>query len=280
MTIPPVLANSIVESVKQALQEDIGSGDLTAMLIPQNISVNAKIIARQPAIVCGQPWAREVFSQLSSSIIQRWPVKDGDAIQANQVICELQGPAPPILSGERTALNFLQTLSATATRTREFVKAIVGTKVKILDTRKTIPGLRLAQKYAVQCGGGENHRIGLFDGILIKENHIAAAGSLDQAIQKALSISAHLLVEMEIETLDQLHRAIDAGVKRILLDNMTLEELRQAVAISANRAVLEASGGVTLENVRDFAETGIDYISIGDITKNIDAIDLSMRFDY
>jgi len=280
MTMSSVLEHSIVESVKQALQEDVGSGDLTAQLIDENSTTAAAIMAREDAVLCGSAWVNEVFSQLSADIRLNWKAQDGDKIHAEQIICELSGPSRAILTGERAALNFLQTLSATATRTHHYVDAIKGTRAKILDTRKTIPGLRLAQKYAVKCGGGENHRMGLFDGILIKENHIEACGSLEKAIADALSVKKDILVEMEVESLDQLTRAVNAGVKRILLDNMSLDELRQAVEITNKKAVLEASGGVTLENVRAIAETGVDYISIGDITKNIDAIDLSMRFDY
>ena len=279
MTLSPVLANSIVESVKQALQEDIGSGDLTALLIDESALASASIITREPAVFCGRPWASEVFSQLSEKISLDWKVQDGDDIQAGQIVCKLSGPSRPLLTGERTALNFLQTLSATATRTRQYVDAIKGTSAKILDTRKTIPGLRLAQKYAVQCGGGHNHRIGLYDGILIKENHIEASGSIEQAISEAFSLKTNVTVEVEVETLDQLRSAIESGAKRILLDNMGLEELNQAVVIANKKAILEASGGVLLDNIRAVAETGVDYISIGDITKNIDAIDLSMRFD-
>ena len=275
-----VLERSIVESVKQALQEDIGSSDLTAQLIAANSTVQAAIIVREQAILCGCAWANEVFTQLSNEINLKWNASDGDTIQSGQTICELEGPARAILTGERTALNFLQTLSGTATRTKKYVDAIKGTRAKILDTRKTIPGLRLAQKYAVKCGGGENHRIGLFDGILIKENHIQACGSLEKAISGALAVKKDVLVEMEVETLDQLQRAVNAGIHRVLLDNMDLDQLRQAIVIAGDKTELEASGGITLENVRSIAETGVDYISIGDITKNVDAIDLSMRFDY
>ena len=275
-----VLENSIVASVKQALQEDIGSGDLTAQLINEDSSTNAAIISRENAVLCGCAWVNEVFSQLSTNIRVQWKAQDGDLISAGQIICEITGPSRQILSGERVALNFLQTLSGTATSTRQFVDAIRGTGAKILDTRKTVPGLRLAQKYAVTCGGGENHRIGLYDGILIKENHIQACGSLEKAIEDALTVKKDVLVEMEVESLDQLQRAVDAGIKRILLDNMVVAQLREAVVIAGGRAQLEASGGITLENVRAVAETGVDYISIGSITKNVVAIDLSMRFDY
>lgn len=284
MTLPPALETSIVTSVTQALAEDIGDGDITAHLIDKNTRAKAAIIARQDAILCGRPWASEVFSQLNPNIEQSWHLADGQNIAAEQIICEFNGPAQELLTGERTALNFLQTLSGTATRTHEYVNAVAGTGAKILDTRKTIPGLRLAQKYAVKCGGGENHRTGLYDGVLIKENHIAASGSLEKAVADALSVKRDILVEMEVETLEQLKIAIDAGVKRILLDNMTIDQLAEAVSLANkladNKVLLEASGGITLENIRAIAETGVDYISVGDITKNIEAVDLSMRFDY
>lgn len=280
MTLPPALENSIVTSVKQALAEDIGDGDITAHLVDKNTKAKAAIIARQDAVLCGRPWASEVFSRLNPEIEQNWHLNDGQDISAGQVICEFNGAARDLLTGERTALNFLQTLSGTATRTRQYVNAVSGTDARILDTRKTIPGLRLAQKYAVKCGGGENHRTGLYDGVLIKENHIAACGSLDRAIADALSVKKDILVEMEVETLEQLRIAIDAGVKRVLLDNMSIEQLGKAVAMAEKRVLLEASGGITLDNVESIAQTGVDYISIGDITKNIDAVDLSMRFDY
>lgn len=280
MTLPSVLSDSIAKSVKQALEEDIGSGDITAQLINEDSLSSASIIARESAVFCGRPWATEVFAQLDPSVLITWHVEDGDSIKPDQILCELRGLSRPILSGERTALNFLQTLSGTATLARQYVDKIAGTNSKILDTRKTIPGLRLAQKYAVQCAGGENHRIGLYDGVLIKENHIDACGSLDNAISKALSLKSDGLIEMEVETLEQLKTAVEKGIKRILLDNMNLEQLRQAVVIANKTVKLEASGGITLENVRAVAETGVDYISIGDITKNIHAIDLSLRFDY
>lgn len=279
MTLSPVLRDSIVESVKRALKEDIGDGDLTAQLIKQDSLSSASIIAREPAVFCGRPWVTEVFAQLDSTIKIDWHVDDAGDLTPGQVVCKLSGPSRPILSGERTALNFLQTLSGTASLARLYVDAIKGTSARILDTRKTIPGLRLAQKYAVKCGGGENHRIGLYDGILIKENHIEACGSLENAITKALSVNSDGLIEMEVETLKQLQVALESGVKRVLLDNMSLDELRQAVEITDKSVELEASGGITLDNVRAIAETGVDYISIGDITKNIRAIDLSLRFD-
>lgn len=280
MTLSPVLRDSIADLVRQALKEDVGSGDLTAQLIKEDSLSNASIVARESAVFCGRPWATEVFAQLDSAVDINWLVDDGDDLAPGQIVCKLGGPSRPILTGERTALNFLQTLSGTASLARQYVEAIKGTNAKILDTRKTIPGLRLAQKYAVKCGGGENHRIGLYDGVLIKENHIEACGSLENAIAKALSVNSDGLIEMEVETLQQLRTAVEGGVKRVLLDNMSLDELRQAVEIANKSVELEASGGITLDNVRAIAETGVDYISIGDITKNIRAIDLSLRFDY
>ena len=277
---------TIVKTVANALQEDIGSGDITALLIDENTIAKATIISRQPAILCGVQWANEVFHQLDKGIELVWQAKDGDSITPNQTICHLKGSARALLTGERTALNFLQTLSATATRARQYAEAVEGTGVKVLDTRKTIPGLRLAQKYAVHCGGCFNHRMGLYDGILIKENHIEAAGSLENAIEHALQIqhgllNNNVLIEVEVETLEQVERALNAGAKRLLLDNMSMDQLGQAVAINhrhQKQAELEASGGVSLNNIRLIAETGVDYISVGDLTKDLEAIDLSMRF--
>ena len=283
MTLSPELASNIKHNVTEALEEDIGSGDLTAQLINEATQSTASIISRQSAIFCGRPWATEVFAQLDPSVTIDWQVNDGDEINADQVLCLISGPSRSILSGERCALNFLQTLSATATLANQYVAAVSGTGVTILDTRKTIPGLRLAQKYAVTCGGASNHRLGLYDGVLIKENHIEASGSLENAIKKISSVSPNVLIELEVETLDQLQSAIDHGVKRVLLDNMNPNQLRQAVAMVSRKAdkkvALEASGGITLNNVREIAETGVDYISIGEITKDIRAVDLSLRFD-
>lgn len=283
MTIPFWVTDSVPDTVTHALLEDIGEADLTAQLIDINTSAKATIISRQSAIFCGQPWASEVFKQLSADIEQSWKVRDGDKLEPDQIICELSGPARPILTGERAALNFLQTLSGTATRAHKFVAAVRDTGCKILDTRKTIPGLRLAQKYAVKCGGGENHRMGLYDGILVKENHIEAAGSLEEALARALAVDdttdTTTLIEVEVESLDQLKQALNAGAKRVLLDNMSIVQLKQAVEITNKKALLEASGGVNIDNVRDIANTGVDYISIGDITKNIEAVDLSLLFD-
>ena len=270
---------SIADTVRIALHEDIGSGDITADLIDEAMISKATIISRQQAIICGLQWVEEVFHQLDQRIELRWQVNDGDVVSANQLICELNGPSRALLAGERTALNFLQTLSGTATRAGLYADAVQGTGTRVLDTRKTIPGLRLAQKYAVRCGGCLNHRMGLYDAILIKENHIDAAGSLENAIARSQDAKSGVLIEVEVETLEQVQRALDAGAKRLLLDNMPNEQLKQAVALNQGRAELEASGGVTLENIRSIAETGVDYISVGDLTKDVEAIDLSMRFE-
>jgi len=272
----------IYKNVADALAEDIGSGDLTAALVDEDAVVGATIIARQSLVLAGHPWADEVFRQLDDGILVDWYIEDGEHADTDDVICKLVGPARALLSGERTALNFLQTLSATATATAEYVGAIDGTGTRLLDTRKTVPGLRHAQKYAVRCGGAENHRSGLYDAILIKENHIRGAGSITAALQRARSIDTDVLVEVEVETIDELREALDAGAGRILLDNFSLDELREAVRTNADygyvRAELEASGNVTLNTVRDIAETGVDYISTGALTKNISAVDLSMLF--
>ncbi|NNC56570.1 MAG: carboxylating nicotinate-nucleotide diphosphorylase [Woeseiaceae bacterium] len=269
-------------TVANALAEDIGSGDLTAALIDADTIVGATIIARQSLVLAGQPWVDEVFSQLDEGIVIDWYIGDGQTAEADDVICKLVGSAQALLTGERTALNFLQTLSATATVTARYVKAIEGTGAQILDTRKTLPGLRLAQKYAVMCGGGKNHRIGLFDAILIKENHINSAGSIASALQRARALDAEVLVEIEVEIHDELLEALDAGANRILLDNFSNDELRRAVETNQGygyvAAELEASGNITLETIRAVAETGVDYISTGALTKNVDAIDFSMLF--
>ena len=276
------LKASIGPAVANALREDIGSGDLTASLVDASAIVGATIIARESLILCGQSWVDEVFSQLDDAIIIDWYVGDGQHAEANDVICKLTGSARTLLTGERTALNFLQTLSATATTTARYVNAIDGTGARILDTRKTIPGLRLAQKYAVTCGGGQNHRVGLYDAILIKENHIKSAGGIEAAVSSAQKLNAGVLIEVEVESLNEFREALAAGAERILLDNLTLAEMREAVAINRDgkhkMAELEASGNITLESIREIAETGVDYISTGAITKNISAIDLSMLF--
>jgi len=275
------LLDEIQETVRRALAEDIGSGDLTAGLISTVTRINACVMTREEAVLCGQMWFDEVFHQIDAAIKVQWRTHDGDLIQAGQTICDLGGPARGILTGERTALNFLQLLSATATRTRQYVDAVRGTQAVILDTRKTLPGLRKAQKYAVVCGGGRNHRLGLYDGILIKENHIAAAGSVSAALQAARhSAPKDIDVEIEVESISQLREALRAGADHLLLDNFSLEDLRSAVKETRGQARLEASGGITLANIRAVADCGVDYISVGDITKNLEAIDLSLRFSH
>ena len=265
--------------VQHALAEDVGSGDITAALIPADAISRARVISREDAVLCGSAWFDAVFRQLDPGIRVHWQAADGDSIGADQTLCTLTGNARALLSGERTALNFLQTLSATATRTREFVQRIDGTGTQILDTRKTLPGLRSAQKYAVACGGGRNHRIGLFDAFLIKENHILAAGSIAAAVAAARAQKPGLTVEVEVENLDEVQQALDAGADQLLLDNMDLDTLRAAVHLTAGRARLEASGGVSLDSVRAIADTGVDFVSVGSLTKHVQAVDLSMRFD-
>lgn len=282
MQLSDQLRKSIGATVATALAEDVGDGDLTASLVDAGAIVGATIIARESLLLAGQPWVDEVFAQLDKKVVVDWYIGDGQTADAGDVICKLVGPARALLTGERTALNFLQTLSSTATITARYVKAVEGTGVRILDTRKTLPGLRLAQKYAVACGGGTNHRIGLFDAILLKENHIKSAGSIAAALQRAKEIDAKVLVEVEVENHEELLEALDAGATRILLDNFTLQELERAVetnrAYGYAAAELEASGNITLESIRSVAETGVDYISTGALTKNVDAIDLSMLF--
>lgn len=282
MKLSEALKQSIGPTVAVALREDIGDGDLTAALIDADTIVGATIIAREFLVLAGQPWVDEVFAQLDATVVVDWYIGDGQTAEAADVICKLVGPARALLSGERTALNFLQTLSATATTTARFVKAVAGTGAQILDTRKTLPGLRLAQKYAVVCGGGRNHRFGLFDAVLIKENHIKSAGSIAAALQRAEKLGSDVLVEVEVESHSELLEALDAGACRILLDNFSIDELERAVATTRGygyaAAELEASGNVTVETVRTIAETGVDFISTGALTKNIAAIDLSMLF--
>jgi nicotinate-nucleotide pyrophosphorylase (carboxylating) len=268
----------IEETVNAALTEDIGSGDVTSSIIPEDEVSLANVISREPAIICGIDWFEEVFNQLDPNVFIDWEVDDGDEVEANQQLCTLSGPTRSLLTGERTALNFLQTLSGTATLTRRYVDAIKNTQAKLLDTRKTIPGLRLAQKYAVICGGGFNHRIGLFDAILIKENHIHAAGGIAQAIAAARFNNPYMAVEIEVENIDQLQQAIAAHIERVLLDNFDLKLLREAVAITNKQLELEASGGVNLDTIQAIAQTGVDFISCGALTKDVMAIDLSMRF--
>jgi nicotinate-nucleotide pyrophosphorylase (carboxylating) len=275
---PVDLALAIRSDVERALAEDIGSGDVTARLVPENEAVHARVVTREAAVLCGSAWFDEVFRQIDAETAVSWRARDGDRVTPNQVLCELHGRARGLLTAERTALNFLQTLSGVATRTRTFVDAVSGTKAVILDTRKTLPGLRQALKYAVRCGGGSNHRMGLFDGVLIKENHIAAAGGITTSLRQAKQIAGNLPVQIEVEAIAQLNAAIEAGARLILLDNFDLASLREAVEVTAGRAELEASGGVNLDTVRAIAETGVDRISIGTLTKDVRAVDLSMRF--
>jgi nicotinate-nucleotide pyrophosphorylase (carboxylating) len=266
--------------VSRALSEDIGSGDVTAALVPATQQVRAHVICREAAVLCGLPWATETFRQLDRSVVVQPQAAEGSTVAANAVLFALHGPARSILTGERAALNFVQLLSATATQTRRYVDAVRGTDCKILDTRKTVPGLRTAQKYAVRVGGGFNHRMGLYDRVLIKENHIAACGSITAAVQRARELSPGLQVEVETETLQELGEALAARADIIMLDEFSLADLRAAVALNrehAKPAVLECSGGVTLENLKTLAVTGVDCISIGSLTKHVRAIDLSMR---
>lgn len=272
------LEETIQTSVKAALAEDIGAGDLTAGLIPAEATARATVICRETAVLCGAAWLDACFRRLDPQVEIKWLAQEGDMLAPNQTLCEIEGNARALLSAERPALNFLQTLSATATATRRYVDAIAGTGAVILDTRKTLPGLRLAQKYAVKVGGGENQRTGLFDGILIKENHILAAGGIAAVLAQAhRAAPPGVSVQIEVESLDELQQALAAGAKLILLDNFTLADMKQAVISTAKRAALEASGGITLESVRAIAETGVDRISIGSLTKDIKAVDLSMR---
>lgn len=287
MKIDSLTATTLVDQVKNALSEDIGAGDLTAALIPADKQMSGRVIARENGVLAGSEWFNEVFRQLDPAVTITWLATDGDLLSANQPLCTLKGPARALLTGERTALNFIQLLSAVATRTASYVDAVSSSNCKILDTRKTIPGLRLAQKYAVLCGGGKNHRIGLFDAVLIKENHIASAGSIaaavslarKQARENATSANQQLMVEVEVESLNELAQAIAAGADRILLDNFSLTDLETAVKTNAGRSELEASGGITLETIGPIADTGVDFISVGELTKTIDALDLSMRLE-
>jgi nicotinate-nucleotide pyrophosphorylase (carboxylating) len=273
-----VTQSTIEETVHIALREDVGDGDITAELIPGDAISLANVISREDCVFCGMDWFEEVFRQIDDEVFIEWHVQDGDSVAAGETICSLSGPSRSLLTGERTALNFIQTLSATSTLASSYARAVAGTNAVVLDTRKTIPGLRAAQKYAVTCGGCQNHRMGLFDAILIKENHILAAGSIQTAVDNARFHSPGYPVEIEVENLAQLESAIAAGVDRILLDNFTPDQIREAVKLSNGRIPLEASGGITLENIRDYAETGVDYISTGSLTKDIIAVDLSMRF--
>ena len=278
MQLRPEWLQDLKNSVRNALAEDIGDGDITAQLIPAERQAYATIITRENAVICGQAWVNEVFAQLDPDVKVTWHVADGDQVAANTVLFELHGSARSLLTGERTALNFLQLLSGTATRCRHYADIVASTQVKILDTRKTIPGLRTAQKYAVSCGGCYNHRIGLYDAFLIKENHINACGGIAQAVATARGNHPGKPVEVEVENLDELQQALSAEADIIMLDNFSNADMREAVAITAGRAKLEASGNVTDETLLGIAETGVDYISIGTLTKDCKAIDLSMRF--
>ena len=278
------MTTAVFANVSAALQEDLGSGDRTAELVPESTAATASIIGREPMTLAGQPWVDEVFHQLDPDVDIQWLANDGDHLPADAEICILNGAARSLLSGERTALNFLQTLSATATMTYRYVNAVANFKARILDTRKTIPGLRIAQKYAVRCGGGNNHRIGLFDAILIKENHIISAGGVEAAIRTAKEQHSNLPIEIEVESVTELQDALRAGADRLLLDNFDIADLQRAVEVNHNEgkppADLEASGGLTLDEIVKVAETGVDYISVGALTKNITTADLSMRFHY
>ena len=269
---------TINDAVNTALDEDIGNGDVTAASFNNNETATAKVISREAAVLCGQQWFDLAFHKLDSGVTIDWKLSDGDNMEPDATVCTLNGSAKAILTGERTALNFLQTLSGTATKTKTYVDRISGTGAQILDTRKTLPGMRYAQKYAVRCGGGQNHRMGLYDAILIKENHIATAGSVTEAVNEAKQLFPKLKLEVEVETIDQLKQALKTKTDVILLDNFSLSELENAVAITENKKKLEASGNMTLENIREVAKTGVDYISIGAITKHVQAVDFSMRF--
>lgn len=279
MTLLQVPQSVIENNVFNALKEDIGDGDITAELIsPDNLSL-ATVISREDCIFCGLDWFEETYRQIDNDILIDWFVDDGDQIEADQIICTISGSSRNILTGERTALNFVQTLSATATQSKIYADKVKDTETKILDTRKTIPGLRMAQKYAVSCGGCDNHRLGLFDAFLIKENHISACKSIQNAVDEARFHNPDLKIEVEVENLDELQQAIDAGTDRALLDNFDIDTLKQAVQICEGKIISEASGNITLNNISEVAKTGVNFISTGALTKDIKAIDLSMRFD-
>lgn len=273
-----MLPLDVQDTVARALAEDVGAGDLTAALIPEQVRAEATVISREPAVLCGVAWFDDVFRQLDERIQIHWLLHDGDRIERDQLLCTLRGPARALLTGERTALNFLQTLSGTATLARRYADAVAGARAQVLDTRKTLPGLRRAQKYAVRCGGCRNHRIGLFDALLIKENHIMAAGSITQAVAAARRLHPGVTLEVEVENLAELAEALAAEPDMIMLDNFDLDAMRQAVWTVAGRTPLEASGNVNLDTIRAIADTGVDFISVGGLTKDVRAVDLSMRF--
>ena len=280
MSIPQSLLEQTIQiNIEQALQEDIGDGDITALLTPENEQATANILSRENMILAGQPWVNALIQAFDANVQITWLKKDGDQVEANEVFLQLSGSARSLLTVERPALNFIQTLSAVATKTAQYVQQLQGLNTKLLDTRKTLPGLRIAQKYAVAVGGGQNHRLGLFDAFLIKENHIMAAGGITQAIQQAHQIAPNKPVEVEVETWDELNQALDAGADIVMLDNFSQQQMMDAVKHVAGRCKLEASGNITIENLRHVATTGVDYISMGVLTKDVTAIDLSMRFN-
>lgn len=273
----PDLQAAFERNVRDALEEDVGAADLTGLLVPADERVTAQVIVREDAVLCGAPWFDAVMAQCDASIVIDWQYAEGDAMKADTVVCRIDAPARALLTAERSALNFLQLMSAVATATGNYVSIIAGTKAAILDTRKTLPGMRLAQKYAVRVGGGKNQRLALYDGILIKENHIAAAGGVAAAMKQALSLNAGVSIQIEVENLEELRVALEAGATSVLLDNFNTNMMRDAVALNAGRALLEASGGVDRSSVRAIAETGVDRISIGSLTKDIKATDYSLR---
>ena len=280
MSIPQSLLEQTIQiNIEQALQEDIGDGDITALLTPENEQATANILSRENMILAGQPWVNALIQAFDANVQITWLKQDGDQVEANEVFLQLSGSARSLLTVERPALNFIQTLSAVATKTAQYVQQLEGLNTKLLDTRKTLPGLRIAQKYAVAIGGGQNHRLGLFDAFLIKENHIMAAGGITQAIQQAHQIASNKPVEVEVETWDELNQALDAGADIVMLDNFSQQQMIDAVKHVAGRCKLEASGNITIENLRHVATTGVDYISMGVLTKDVTAIDLSMRFN-
>lgn len=271
------LQQAFERNIRDALAEDVGSGDLTGLLVPAEERVKAQVIVREDAVLCGAPWFDAVMQACDASIVVDWQYAEGDLMRADSVVCRIEAPARALLTAERSALNFLQLLSGVATKTRHYAVLTEGTRAAVLDTRKTLPGLRLAQKYAVRVGGGKNQRLALYDGILIKENHIAAAGGIAPAMQQAFALNAGVSIQVEVENLDELHQALDAGATSILLDNFSTDMMREAVSINAGRALLEASGGVDHSTLRAIAETGVDRISIGSLTKDVKATDFSLR---
>lgn len=271
------LASAFEQNIASALGEDVGSGDWTALLMPEHVIVQARLVVRESAVLCGAPWFEGVMAVVDPRLLIDWQYAEGDTLPADTVVCTITGPARSLMTAERTAMNFLQCLSGVATVTRDYVTLIAGTRAAILDTRKTLPGLRLAQKYAVRVGGGQNQRLALYDGILIKENHIAAAGGIAAALRAAQSLHAGVSVQIEVENIDELTQGLEAGATSVLLDNFSLEQMRAAVVLNAGRAVLEASGGIRRDTVRAIAETGVDRISIGSLTKDVQATDYSLR---